>query len=81
MDENEDVVKLLFTPATQGEVCYVVQYRLIERPFIPPVSQERTNPTFYVLNQVQLLPTVALSTYFVTHHYKGTVTPQRHQNL
>ena len=56
MDENEDVVKLLVTPATQGEVCYVVQYRLIERPFTVPVSQERTNLTFYVLNQVQLLP-------------------------
>jgi len=54
--EIEDVLKLLVTPATQGEVWYVVQYRLIERSFTLPVSQERTNLTFYVLNQVQLLP-------------------------
>ena len=56
MDENEGVVKLLVTPAMQAEVCYVVKYRLIKRPCTLPGSQERTNLTFYVLNQVQLLP-------------------------
>lgn len=53
---NEGVVKLLVTLAIQAEVCQVAKYRLIKRPCIPPGSQERTNLTFYVLNQVQLLP-------------------------
>jgi hypothetical protein len=55
VDENEDVVKLLVTPSIQVEVCYVIKYRLIKRPCTLPGSQERTNLTFYVLNQVQLL--------------------------
>ena len=50
------VLKLLVTPAIQAEVCYVLKYRLTKRPCTLPGSQERTNLTFYVLNQVQLLP-------------------------